>query len=197
MRLIAIDPGPTKSAIVEVGANGQVFKSKTEVNHDVLSTLKYSAALNYGKQKRPHLVIEMIACYGMAVGADVFETCVWIGRFIQAYERTDIAYTGKVTRIPRPDVKLHICGNRKAKDANIRQACIDRYGGGRKALGAIKCKTCKGKGWIGRGRPTCPDCEGSGWEVPPGPLQGIKGDEWAALALALTWIDRRNEKLTA
>lgn len=187
MRLIAIDPGPARSAIVQIGFDGSIHSSATEVNSEVLKTLKLF------KPAKAHLAIEMIACYGMAVGADVFQTCVWIGRFIQAYDPTEQL----TTLIPRPDVKMNVCGNRTAKDSNIRQACIDRYGGDRKALGAIKCQTCKGKGWVGRGRPTCTDCKGSGWKVSPGPLKGIKGDEWAALALALTWIDKQSEAVAS
>jgi hypothetical protein len=48
----------------------------------------------------------------------------------------------------------------KAKDANIRQALIDIYGGNDKAIGNKKT---------------------------PGPLYGIKGDLWAALAVAVTF----------
>lgn len=70
------------------------------------------------------LVIEMIASYGMAVGQTVFETCVWIGRFVQ-----QIDYIGKkYSYIYRKDEKMNICNNMKAKDSNIRQALIDRFG---------------------------------------------------------------------
>jgi len=68
------------------------------------------------------LAIEMIASYGMAVGKEVFETCVWIGRFWQVWPGVS------VTRIYRKDVKLHLCGTLKAKDTNIRQALIDKIG---------------------------------------------------------------------
>jgi hypothetical protein len=75
----------------------------------------------------------MIASYGMAVGASVFETCVWIGRFVQ----TASVSGGNVTRVFRKDVKLHLCNSPRAKDGNVRQALIDRLGpqGTKKAPG--------------------------------------------------------------
>ena len=65
----------------------------------------------------------MIASYGMAVGAEVFETCIWIGRFKQAWCSPD-----DVRMMFRQEVKLHLCKSTKAKDGNVRQALIDRLG---------------------------------------------------------------------
>jgi hypothetical protein len=56
------------------------------------------------------------------VGAEVFETCVWIGRFMEAYGAEH------VHRITRGQIKTHLCHSMRAKDANIRQALIDRFG---------------------------------------------------------------------
>jgi hypothetical protein len=67
--------------------------------------------------------IEMVASYGMPVGREVFETCVWIGRFQQVWRDPEA-----VKLVYRRDVKLHLCGNSRAKDANIRQALIDKLG---------------------------------------------------------------------
>ncbi len=100
--------------------------------------------------------IEMIASYGMAVGREVFETCVWIGRFQEAIEQ----HGGLVRLIYRRDVKLYHCQSARANDANIRAALIDRYGPGRERAIGIKRS--------------------------PGPLFGIKADVWSALAVALT-----------
>ena len=69
------------------------------------------------------LAIEMVASYGMAVGKEVFETVRWIGRFQQCWRDPDA-----VRLIYRRDVKLHLCGSPRAKDANIRQALIDQLG---------------------------------------------------------------------
>jgi hypothetical protein len=64
-----------------------------------------------------------VASYGMPVGESIFETVFWIGRFWEE--------TGNITRkarIYRKDVKMNLCGSMKAKDSNIRQALIDRFG---------------------------------------------------------------------
>ena len=60
----------------------------------------------------------------MAVGKEVFDTCVWIGRFIQQAEEIGKGYS----YIYRKDEKMNICHSMKAKDSNIRQALIDRFG---------------------------------------------------------------------
>lgn len=73
--------------------------------------------LNYDK-----LIIEMIASYGMPVGAEVFDTCVWIGRFIQARKSSIYEY------IYRKEEKMNLCQSMRAKDSNIRQSLIDRFG---------------------------------------------------------------------
>jgi hypothetical protein len=80
-----------------------------------------------------HLAIEMVACYGMPVGQETFETVLWIGRFVQVW-------TPKPwTRVYRRDVKLHLCHSARAKDAHVRMALLDKFGPGRqKAIGTRK-----------------------------------------------------------
>jgi hypothetical protein len=110
--ILAIDPGTTHSAYVLYG-NGIIFDHGWISNHDmrqVLIGIEYNA-----------VAIEMIASYGMAVGASTFETCVWIGRF------TEIARI-EPTLCYRKDIKLFLCGTMRAKDANIRQALLDLIG---------------------------------------------------------------------
>lgn len=102
------------------------------------------------------LAIEMIASYGMAVGKEVFETVRWIGRFEEAWRFRG----GNAHLVYRRDVKLFHCETSRANDSNIRAALLDRFGPGREV--AVGTKRL------------------------PGPLYGIKGDEWSALAVALT-----------
>ena len=79
---------------------------------------------NQNAYKIDKLVIEMIASYGMPVGKEVFDTCVWIGRFVELARLQNI----EVEYIYRKDEKMNICHSMKAKDSNIRQALIDRFG---------------------------------------------------------------------
>lgn len=123
--ILAIDPGTTESGFV-VLLDGQVRTSGVLTNDGMLQLLPEYAEQNYT------LAIEMIASYGMPVGREVFETCVWIGRFMQAWRKPDA-----VQLVYRKDVKSLLCGSAKAKDANIRQALLDMVGpqGTKKAPG--------------------------------------------------------------
>lgn len=73
-------------------------------------------------------------------------------------------WAGPVALVTRHEVKMHLCKSPRANDATIRQALLDRYGGDRKTA----CGTKK----------------------QPGPLYGVAGDIWAALAVGVTWIER-------
>jgi len=152
VKIIAIDPGNDYSAwcVLEDG-NPAAFGK--EANSDVLVRLRREWS---PLDDADFLAVEMIASYGMPVGREVFETCLWIGRYIEAWERRQ----GKYRLVYRRDVKLFHCESVRATDANIRAALIDFYGPG-KAV-AVGCKKNQG------------------------PLYGIKGDEWSALAVALT-----------
>jgi len=124
-------------------------------NNDILELLKQE------KYRYITLAIEMIASYGMAVGASTFETCVWIGRFIERF-------SGDYKYIYRKDVKINLCNSMKAKDANVRQALLDRFeptGGGK-----------------------CPQV---GTKKQPGPLFGISSHMWSALAVGITYLETK------
>lgn len=167
MRVLAVDPGPTESAFVlyedggleRGGWKGNAFGKVG--NDDLLYMV--STRGKYGHREESHLVVEMVASYGMPVGAEVFETCVAIGRIVQAWERS-------YTLLKRQEVKLHLCNSPRANDATIRQALIDRYGGKTKAIGTKKA---------------------------PGPLYGVSGDVWSALAVAVTFAETLASKEAA
>jgi len=175
--LLAIDPGTTKSGWCYL-VDGEPMDYGWFDNEKIYTIIKSLACLT---------VIEKIAHMGMPVGADVFDTVHWTGRFhylVTEVMQQDVGY------ITRRDVKLSLCGSARANDSTIRQALIDRFGGQTKAIGGKKCKTCKGKGWNGRGRPDCEDCSASGWESKPGILHGIANHVWSALAVGITYNDK-------
>ncbi len=119
MKILAIDPGNIKSAYCLIDTN--TYKPSSfgkQDNNWLLGFMNTQGAL-FDK-----VIIEMIASYGMPVGKEVFDTCVWIGRFKQIAESQDL----EVEYIYRKDEKMNICHSMKAKDSNIRQALIDRFG---------------------------------------------------------------------
>lgn len=176
MNLIAIDPGNTHSAVCVLDKESQPTYAAIVVN-DKLFDYLHNVSID------SELSCEMIASYGMGVGKSVFDTCLCIGRILEICEHNP--HIVKVYLITRVQVKMEISYNPRANDTAIRQALIDLYGGKEVAMGAVKCPKCKGKGWVGRGRPTCEACGGEGWETPPGPLHGFASDMWAALGVGI------------
>ena len=149
--LLAIDPGSAQSAWLRF--DGDRPEGFGITANDVLVTALRTGGLPDA------VVIEKVESYGMAVGAEVFDTVWWAGRFAEAAHRVP------VVMLPRRAVKLAMCGDSRAKDANIRQALIDRFGGS----AAIGRKTA------------------------PGPLYGISRDVWSALAIAVTYALRAED----
>jgi hypothetical protein len=68
------------------------------------------------------------------------------------------------TRIKRNEVKLHVIGKLRCKDKHIRAAMVTRYGPSAK--------------------------EAIGTKRAPGPCYGFAGDQWQALAVGVTYLDR-------
>lgn len=119
MKLLAIDPGNTDSAYVIMSEDYKPIIHEKVPNETLLAHIE----TDFSYLCLTDMAVEMVACYGMPVGKEVFETCVWIGRFIQAAN-----YIPVKQFIYRKDEKINLCGSMKAKDGNIRQALIDRFG---------------------------------------------------------------------
>lgn len=167
--LLAIDPGYIESAWVLFDGSGVVSHGK-QTNADVLALCRHKI-----DSIADELAIEMVESFGMAVGKETFETVYWIGRFCEAW-----GDDSTLKRVYRKTVCGALCRNGRASDSNIRQACVDHYGGETKAIGGKRCDKCKGKGVVGRNKEPCEI-----WKHPPGPLWGLARDEWQAMGLAL------------
>lgn len=155
MKVLAIDPGNEKSAwcMVDSETLNPITFGKEE-NQVILIAVQH---LPYDE-----IVIERVASYGMAVGREVFETCEWVGRFTQAARvPPDYVY--------RREEKLHLCGDSRAKDANIRRALIDRF-----AKHDLK--------------------NGKGTKKNPDWFYGFSADVWAAYAVGITYIETTLKK---
>lgn len=116
-RILAIDPGTTQSAWLLYENGVQPGRFDLQPNDFIVRWLRNVQI------PADVIVIEEIRSYGMAVGREVFETVRWTGRFEEAARPTPVEWIG------RKDVVVALCGSPKAKDANVRAALMDRFGG--------------------------------------------------------------------
>ncbi len=121
--ILSIDPGNEYSAYSLLNEELKPVKFGKVLNHELLVILDDLLSSAFVTD----FAIEMIGHYGtgMPAGKTVFDTCVWIGRFTERYFQIRAK---EPTYIMRKDEKINLCGNMKAKDSNIRQALIDRFG---------------------------------------------------------------------
>lgn len=163
MKVLAIDPGNIHSAYCVVNAETLRPLDFAKVPNEALR--EYIRDFRFEEVDRA--VIEMFQNFGMAVGKDVFETAVWIGRFAERLDRKLLTPTAFVYR---KEEKLHICHDSRAKDTNVRHALIDRF--------------CTHDFKSGKGTKANPDF-----------FYGFKADCWSAYAVALTYIETKMEKI--
>jgi len=158
MRILAIDPGNTESGYALIdSSNCRAIAIGKKENHTLREMICGGQFSDVDQ-----VSIEMVKSYGMPVGATVFETCVWIGRFLELLGGNTVG--PDVNLIYRGDVKLHHCHTSGAKDSNVIQALIDRFASGVRN---------RGKGTV----------------AAPGWFYGFKADIWQAYALAVYTAD--------
>ena len=116
--VLAIDPGTTHSGWC-IFDGSEVLLCGIDEN-GLLRDLIFGRDFS---EEYEIMAFEMIQSMGMAVGQSTFETVFWSGRFVEAFDDD-----ASIIRVTRRDEKIHLCGNMRAKDANIRQALIDKLG---------------------------------------------------------------------
>ena len=158
-KILAIDPGNMESGYVLMDSTYKPLEFGKVENLRLMDMF-----LNMNPD---YVVIEMISHYGtgMAAGASVFDTCVWIGRFTQYFYAEGLV----AHRLMRAKVKIALCGSMKAKDANVTQALVDRFAPNEPNMGKGKKKS-------------------------PGWFYGFAKDVWQAYALGVVFIDFLKEK---
>lgn len=160
MTILAIDPGNTESAYIVIDKDCRPLHFDKVTNTNLLAWLRPNGVFDY--YAPDHIAIEMVASYGMPVGAEVFETCVWIGRF---HEAITARIGREPTLVDRRPIKLHHCLNATASDSNIAQALKDRFAPGVRN-------------------------HGKGTNKDPGWFHGFHTDIWQSYALAVYVADQ-------
>lgn len=161
MQILAIDPGTEKSGwVLYEPTEMRICQCGIDINQTVMNLVRTEI------DPDTYLVAEQISCQGMAVGQETFDTVEFLGAILYAALGNNGWDRRHDFTVKRQKVKTHLCGSARAKDANIRQAIIDRFpptGGGK--------------------------CRQIGTKKQPGPLYGVKSHCWSALAVAITWYE--------
>ena len=165
--IFAIDPGTTMSGVCLVRSEDMrpLWSDKLE-NHKVGSELIRQISEEGISGRELEIVIERMQGNNMPVSSDVFLTCEWIGRFDMVFR----ALTDNPTRyVYRRDEYKALCANIYThNDKGVRNALVERFAYGQANFG-------------------------KGTKAAPGWFYGFSADAWSAYAIAVTYIDNREE----
>lgn len=168
MRILAIDPGTTQSGWVIVRVeNDAIIELEAK---GITDNEKMFGIINGISPFDDQVWCEMIASQGMSVGQETYETCVWIGRFMNHHGAKGFH------RATRNQIKLHLCGLARANDVTVTSALKDRFG----PPSTTEIITPIGK----NGLPMKPKKI-----ITPGFTHGIHLHMWQALAVAAYAVD--------
>ena len=120
MNILGIDPGSDQTAFLLFNTDDETILEKGILENEEF--ISFLSALN----GYHNVAVETIQCYGMPVGKDIIDTCIMIGRIVQALGVTYCFL------YPRPKIKASITGMTRAKDSDVRRALIARFGGTKK-----------------------------------------------------------------
>lgn len=165
MFVYGLDPGPEKSALVIWHPHAPTQPVAYSFEDNGVIRRRFALAGTFGAE----LVIEVPVPFlmpmqdrngrrvmGSMAGSAVYDTTVWAGRFAEAWIQGD----GKApVWLTRPQVLIALLGKKQGMgDPEVRGACLERWGGEKKALGT---------------------------SLNPGPLRGVTSHGWQALGLAI------------
>ena len=120
------------------------------------------AALQLSPGNGKYVVIEKIVNYNQKVGASIFDTVEWVGRFKECWESEPNCT--HIESMPRRTAVGHLCEfGKSGSDKYVKNALIKRFGD-------------------------------PGTKAKPGVLYDFSNHTWAALAIAVTYIDKFLEK---
>ena len=159
MRILSIDPANSLSAfaITEYKDTLNIIKKGKIDNCEMREIVL--------KEEYDILVIEGMQNFNNVVGKTVFETCYWIGRFIEL----GLSRKKEYYIMYRTDVKLNLCKSRRSKDKDIRRALIERFA-------------------------TFDFKNGKGVKKTPDIFYGVSADVWSALAIGITYFDKNKKR---
>lgn len=178
MRLLAIDPGTTESAYAGMNDDYSIIAAAKVPNQNIIDLIMlggYDALVI--ECMEPRLLNARKDAPPQMIGAETYETCYWIGRYMEAANRRGM----DVHRVYRSEERKRIIPTKRNKlpplpapapktaDAQIRAALIQRF---------ARFDKKNGKGSKKRR------------DV----FYGFKADMWNAYAVGVVYLDKQREE---